>query len=385
MKKILFIQLKGKSYGGVWQVIKSVGESLIQKGYDVSVVSLRENPDNIVIEHDPKLKLTTINPNDIWENTYTGKEIIDELKKFHLIEASKRLLIRIKHEISIKKDTKKLHQYIYEYNPDCIITAQYQLINMIPKELLNITIHEQHISFRESISHKDTKRVFDKYKDKIKFLWLTKQTMLDAIEYGITDSYYIYNPVRIKSEKASNVTKNKKLITIARISTQKRLDKMVAIAKEIFKDKKYQNWTLEIYGNGPEEDKIKKLIGNHKQIKLMGVTNDPKKELLTASINLNTSDCEGFALSILEANECGVPTVTLDFGESVKEEIIDGKTGIIANDEKDYVEKLKKLMDNPKKLQELSTNAKQFSKEFHPENITDEWIKLFNQLKNNYK
>ena len=380
MKKILFIQLKGKSYGGVWQVIKSVGESLIQKGYDVSVVSLRENPDNIVIEHDPKLKLTTINPNDIWENTYTGKEIIDELKKFHLIEASKRLLIRIKHEISIKKDTKKLHQYIYEYNPDCIITAQYQLINMIPKELLNITIHEQHISFRESISHKDTKRVFDKYKDKIKFLWLTKQTMLDAIEYGITNSYYIYNPVRFKSDKVSNVTKNKKLITIARLSTQKRLDKMVSIAKEIFKDKKYQDWTLEIYGNGPEEDKIKKLIGNHKQIKLMGVTNDPKKELLKASINLNTSDSEGFALSILEANECGVPTVTLDFGESVKEEILDGKTGIIANDQKDYVKKLKGLMDNPKKLQELANNAKEFSKEFQPENITEEWIKLFNEL-----
>lgn len=380
MKKILFIQLKGKSYGGVWQVIKSVGESLIQKGYDVSVVSLRENPDNIVIEHHPKLKLTTINPNDIWENTYTGKEIIDELKKIHLIEATKRILTRIKHEISIKKDTKKLHQYIYEYNPDCIITAQYQLINMIPKELLNITIHEQHISFRESISHKDTKRVFDKYKDKIKFLWLTKQTMLDAIEYGITNSYYIYNPVRFKSDKVSNVTKNKKLITIARLSTQKRLDKMVSIAKEIFKDKKYQDWTLEIYGNGPEEDKIKKLIGNHKQIKLMGVTNDPKKELLKASINLNTSDSEGFALSILEANECGVPTVTLDFGESVKEEILDGKTGIIANDQKDYIKKLKNLMDNPKKLQELADNAKEFSKEFQPENITEEWIKLFNEL-----
>ena len=380
MKKILFIQLKGKSYGGVWQVIKSVGESLIQKGYDVEVISLRENHDDIVIEHDPKLKLITINQKDIWENTYTGKEIIYELKKIHLIEAVKRTIIRIKHEISIKRDIKKLHKHIYAYNPDYIITAQYQLINMIPKDLLNITIHEQHISFRESINHKDTKRVFDKYKDKIHFLWLTKQTMLDAIEYGITNSHYIYNPVRFKSDKVAKVAKNKKLITIARISPQKRIDKMVLIAKEVFKDKKYQDWTLEIYGNGPEEDKIKKTIGEHKQIKLMGVTNEPKKELLNASINLNTSDSEGFCLSILEANECGVPTVTLDFGESVNEEIIDGKTGIIANDQKDYIKKLKELMDNPKKLQELAINAKEFSKEFQPENITEEWIKLFNSL-----
>jgi len=67
-------------------------------------------------------------------------------------------------------------------------------------------------------------------------------------------------------------------------------------------------------------------------------------------------------------------------GKSVKEKFLKEKTGIIANDQKDYVKKLKELMDNPKKLQELANNAKEFSKEFQPENITEEWIKLFNEL-----
>ena len=35
MKKVLFIQLIGNSYGGVWQVIKMVGEQLIKEGYEV--------------------------------------------------------------------------------------------------------------------------------------------------------------------------------------------------------------------------------------------------------------------------------------------------------------------------------------------------------------
>ena len=380
MKKVLFIQLKGKSYGGVWQVNRTVGEALIKKGYDVSVVSLRENQGNIKIEHDPKLKLVTINKKDIWENNYTGKEILDELTKFHFINAIKKLIIRIKHKKSVKKDTKKLHEYIYKFNPDYIVTSQYQLIEMIPKELLNITFHEQHTSFRDSYKHKDTMRVFNKYKDKIKFIWLTKQTMLDAISNGLKNSYYIYNAVRFKSKKISDTTKNKKLITIARFSEQKRIDLMVDIVEEIFKDKKYQDWTLELYGSGEQEEKIKKNIHNKKQIKLMGLTNDPEKELLTSSINLNTSSYEGFALSILEANECGVPTVTLDFGEPVKEEIIDGKTGIIAKDKKDYINKLKKIMDDPKELEELSKNAKDFSKEFQIENIVNVWIKLFNEM-----
>lgn len=380
MKKVLFIQLIGNSYGGVWQVIKMVGEQLIKEGYEVSIVSLRENHINIKLEHDPKLKLYTINKKDIWENNYTGREIIKDLNDFHLINFMKKIFIRLKHEISIRKDTKKLQQYICEYNPDYLITAHYQLIDMIPKAYLDRTIHQQHLAFRETINHKATKRVFDKYKDKIKFLWLTKQTMLDAVDYGITDSYYIYNAVRFKTDKIADVINNKKLITIARLSPEKRIDLMVDIVEEIFKDKRFKNWTLEIFGNGTEESLIKKHIKNYKQIKLMGVTNNPKKELLSSSINLNTSSYEGFSLSILEANECGVPTLSLDFGESVHEQILNNQTGIIVESKEDYINKLKELMLDEKKLLQLSKNVKEFSNNFHIEKIIDKWLDLFNEL-----
>lgn len=379
-KKVLFIQMKGKSFGGVWQVNKIVGESLIKKGYDVTILSLRENQDDIELEHQKELKLHTINKKDIWENTHTGTEIIKDFKKFNLLKAIKKTFTRLKHEISIIKDTKKMHKYINEYDPDYIITSHYQLIDMIPKNYLNKTIHEQHQAFRESINHKGTKKVLDKYKNKIKFLWLTQKTMKDAIKYGIKDSYYIYNAVRFKSKEIAKVVQNKKLITIAQFRPEKRIDLMVDIVAYLLKDKKFNDWTFEIYGSGVEEHKIKEHIGNNKQIKLMGLTNDPKKALLTASINLNTSSYEGFALSILEGNECGVPTITLDFGESVEEEIIDNKTGIIAKDIEDYKNKLKELMHNSEKLKELSLNAKEFSKNFQIEQIIEEWIKLFKEL-----
>lgn len=379
MKKVLILQNKGKTYGGVWQVNKLVGEALLDKGYQVHIVSIRNNQNSLTIEHRKDLIVNTINEKDIW-GTYTGTEILEEFKKINLILSVKMVISRIKYEINIKKDIAKLHKYIKEYNPNYIITSQYQLLDMIPKEYLNKTIHEQHLAFRESINHKDTKRTFDKYKDKIKFLWLTKQTMLDAIDYGIKDSHYIYNAVRFKSKTRADVINNKKLITIAQFRPEKRIDLMVDIVKEVFKDKKNKDWTFEIYGSGAEEEIIKKHIGGNKQIKLMGLTNDPKQELLSSSINLNTSSMEGFALSILEANECGVPTITLDFGESVKEEIINKKTGFIANDKEDYINVLKKLMNDTNKLDELSQNAKEFSKQFQIENIIEKWIELFQEI-----
>lgn len=379
-KKVLFLQLIGKTYGGVWQVNKTVGEELIKNGYQVSIVSLRENQNNIKIEHQKKLKLHTINKKDIWENTSTGTEIIKEIKKLHFIKAIKKIFKRLKHEISIVKDKKQLHKYIYDYKPNYIIATHYQLIDLIPKELLNITIYEHHTSFKNLLEHKSTKKTLHKYKDTIKYIWLTKTTMNNAIEYGFKNNYYIYNAVRFKSKQVSNVLDNKKLITIARFTEEKRIDLMIDIVKEVFKDKKYRDWTLEIYGTGPEEELIKNKINNHPQIKLMGLTTNPKKELMTASINLNTSSFEGFCLSILEATECGVPTITLDFGESVSEEIIDSETGIIAKDKIDYINKLKELMSKNEELLKLSKNAKEFSNNFQIENIIRKWIEIFNEM-----
>ena len=156
MKKVLMLQNKGKSYGGVWQVNRLVGEELIKNGYQVHVVSIRNNPNDIEQEHDPRLKIHTINEKDLW-STYRGKDILDELKLGHIINIFKMILSRIKYEISLKKDITKLHQYIETYEPDYIITSHYQLLDMIPRKYLTITINEQHSSFIDAINHKATR------------------------------------------------------------------------------------------------------------------------------------------------------------------------------------------------------------------------------------
>ena len=197
-----------------------------------------------------------------------------------------------------------------------------------------------------------------------------------AIKHGLTNSICIYNPVRFETKERANVTKNKKLVTIARISHQKRIDKMVDIVEEVFKDKKYSDWTLEIWGEGEEYDLIKGMITSP-QIKLMKRTNDPKSVLLSSSINLITSDFEGFALSILEACECGIPTITLDFGESTEEQVLDNKTGFIAKDREDYINKLKQMMDNKELLEKFSIECKKYNERFKIKNIVKDWENIF--------
>ena len=157
---------------------------------------------------------------------------------------------------------------------------------------------------------------------------------------------------------------------------------MVSIVEDIFKNQEFKDWNFEIYGEGNEEAVIKKNIKNNKQIKLVGRTDDAKECYLSSSINLSTSKFEGFSMSILEAQECGVPTISFDFGESAKEQILNGITGFIItmNNIDEFKDTLIKIMKNKNLLNELSENCRKNSKNFHPNNIILSWEKVFNLI-----
>lgn len=378
MKKVLFLQNEGNNYGGIWQVNKLVATELEKKGMDATIISIRNSRNNQIDKDNTKINNFIINENDVW-GTYQGMEILSELKKIHLFKAFLMILSRIKYKISLKIDSRKLKRYIIHNKPDYIIASQYELLNMIPDSYLSRTIHQQHSSFSDFSNHLATMNTLFKYNNKIRYLWLSKETSEKCSDAGFNNNYYIYNAVRFKSNKRANVCDNKKLVTIARLAEQKDLGTMIEIVEEVFKNKKYNDWVLEIYGTGPLEDMLKKKIKN-KRIKLMGSTDNPKEKLLSSSINLNTSLFEGFSMSILEAQECGVPTISFNYWESVYEQIIDDKTGIIVENKEEFINKLKELMDKKEKLEKMSIKCKEFSNSFQVEKLIDCWLNLFEDI-----
>ena len=64
MKKVLFLQLKGNALGGVWSVNKTLAESFVDIGYDVKVLALRNNQDDVVIES-KKIEIDVINKKEV--------------------------------------------------------------------------------------------------------------------------------------------------------------------------------------------------------------------------------------------------------------------------------------------------------------------------------
>ena len=85
---------------------------------------------------------------------------------------------------------------------------------------------------------------------------------------------------------------------------------------------------------------------------------------------------------LLEGNECGVPTVSFNFGESVSEEIINKKTGIYVDqdDIESYKKELKELMKDNDKLENMSVECKSFSENFQIKKIIEQWERLFSKI-----
>ena len=374
MKKLLILQ-NDLVLGGIWLVDKILAENLINKDFEVSIVSLR---DYNKLEINPRVKLLTINKDIPW-TIVRKKEVIKPLLKLSIKE-SYNLYKKRKEDLKLLNlDYLKLKKYIEDSKPDYILVTHYQLLDAIPDKYLSKTIYEQHNSFAATKKQLDNMRVLFKYKDKVKYVWLTKSTANIANKY-FPNNTYIYNPIRFTENIENDVLKNKKLIVVSRISKEKRIDLMIDIVNSIFEDPKYNDWTFEIYGKG-DLDLIKNKVDNQR-IFYLGETDRPIDVLRSASINLNTSLYEGFSLSILEAAYCYLPTITFNFGESALEEVINNKTGIVVemNDIETYKQKLKCLMDNQELLKKLSLNAKEFSKKFKIDSFVEEWLKLFKEI-----
>ena len=381
MKKIMFLQIKGKSFGGIWLVNKTLGEAFTKKGYDVQVCSIRDNhPGNF---DETSFKQYTINTIDEWPFIHR-RDVLASLSS-GLGKFLKTLKQYLKDYIGLKKDYRKMRKYINLEKPDYIIASHYQTLSGIPKKFLKRTVHVQHSSFDAMQMDNKNVKVLKKYDNKIfALLWLSFSTYKLSENFGFIHNKCIYNPARISCDENPDVLKNKRIIVLSRYAPEKRIDLMVKMVNEIFQDPKYEDWSFYMFGQGDLSSDTKKIINSSKQIFESGVTSDVQKELIKSSVSLNTSLFEGFPMSLIESFVCGIPAVIFDYGESAREIIHDGYNGFVVkqNDIEKFKEKLKEVLDNPELLMKMSLNSKEYAQKFKVDNIVSDWEKLFMEIDN---
>ena len=176
----------------------------------------------------------------------------------------------------------------------------------------------------------------------------------------------LYNPSisfkKIKIKKRKNY-----FLNVGRLCKQKNQINLVK-AFYLF-NKKYTNFKLLIIGEGPDKNKLLKLINNlnlKKKVILMGWKNNPKDLYLKSKLFIIPSLYEGMPNSLIEAINFNIPSIG-STASGIEDLLLNGKGGFILK--KNNVESIYKSMtysiQNYKIMLKKSNLAKSKLDRFH--------------------
>ena len=173
-------------------------------------------------------------------------------------------------------------------------------------------------------------------------------------------STYMYNFTEdIKYDLNSyNLDQRKnKIIYVGRLSEQKDPLRLLKCAK-LMKDQQV-SFHLDIYGKGDMEDEMKKKIKEYQiddVVTMKGFMKD-KKTYRNYSMLWMNSKYEGFGLVILEAKANATPTISTNWHGGIHEVIDNRNDGFIAENDNEFIEYTKELLNDDAKLIAFSKNA----------------------------
>ena len=295
-----------------------------------------------------------------------------------------------------RKHRKKLEKVLREIQPDIVISVNQSEKHILPRIKGKWkTIREFHLvsDYRQRFAN----TLFDKI-----MAW-----MGDFYDHHFTLKKYDHIVVLTNEDKEMNwkgwekvsvipnprtFSSNKKsslhhhiVMSAGRLSREKNYTDLIEAFGLVVK--KHPDWTLEIYGEGPEykllEDKIASMH-LESSIFLKGLSTNIKENYLNASIAAFTSLHEGFLLSIVEAMECGVPVVSYASPCGPRDIIHDGKDGFLVEvgNKAALADRICKLIDDTEKRKLLGQHAKDKAKDFTIESIVRQWCTLFESSDN---
>lgn len=198
-------------------------------------------------------------------------------------------------------------------------------------------------------------------------------------------SIVIPNTLERPDSVISSPLSNKVFLAAGRLSPEKAFDVMINI---FYKSRLYKSgWILRIFGDGPEEFRLKKIISDlqlDNYVFINGSTKNIYKEYLLASIFLMTSFTEAMPMVLMESQSVGLPCIVYDASISMVDIVKNNINGYIVKnrDEVEFIDKMIILARNLKLRNNLSENAISLSEFFYTNNTCNLYIKLIKSIIN---
>jgi glycosyltransferase involved in cell wall biosynthesis len=297
--------------------------------------------------------------------------------------------------ISIPLATFKLNRLIRKYSP-CLVHTHLFWPTVIariatPKKTpLLTTIHSfiatsleykhRHIRWIDKLTYRFRKSIIiavAKGAMKEYFSFLKLEPYKAYTLYTFVDTR-IFNDGLVRSAVTDSFFR---LISVGALREQKNHRYLI----EAFKQLREEGYLLDIYGMGPLQQELEKLLqqNNITAIKLKGQVKDINTIIPQYDLVVMSSTFEGFSLGVLEAMALKKPLLLSDI-ESFREQCESAAVYFDLNDPKDFVNKLKKISADGSLLKQLGENGKQrvsdhFTLQHHMEGLRGIYADALNE------
>jgi glycosyltransferase involved in cell wall biosynthesis len=149
--------------------------------------------------------------------------------------------------------------------------------------------------------------------------------------------------------------------------------------------KQYANAVLDLVGNGPLENHVRKLVADLKlnQVNFTGVAsrNEIGRYYDQADIFINASRLDNMPVSVIEAFGSGTPVVTTS-PEAMPYLVQHGRTGLLSpvGDERALAANVIRLLREPTLAATLARNAYEESGKYSWQSVREQWVKTYRRL-----
>jgi len=366
---------------GVSTSIQMLENALRKKGHKVYIVTV--NPDEMTYKLENKERILRIPgiPTGIYDYRLTT---LYPIKAVNIIKSWNLDIIHTHTEFGIgtfarvigkQFDIPVVHTYHTMYE-DYIhyITKGYfdapgkKFVEYLTKFYCDKTIEELIVP---------TKKTYDLFKEKYKY-----DRNVHIIPTGIEIDRFYKEKIdisKINNKKTElGITEDDLVVLfVGRIASEKSIDFLINNHSQLLK--KNKKTKLLIVGDGPDLENYKKLAKKQKIENSVIFTgkvawNDIPLYYNMADIFVTASHTETQGLTVIEAMAASKPVVALD-DESFRNTVIDGLTGFLFKNKKEYINRMIELMgDREKRLNmgnQARINSETYSSKYFAERILD--------------
>jgi glycosyltransferase involved in cell wall biosynthesis len=217
---------------------------------------------------------------------------------------------------------------------------------------------------------------------KIPTITVSESTRLDLVNLGFRNISVVpeglnFLPLKTLPEKESMPI----VVFSGRLTRAKRPDHAIKAFRIV--KAAIPNAELWIVGDGPYKSELEKMAGEG--VTFFGSLDSfRRRELLKRSwVLVNPGVREGWGLNIVEANALGTPAVAYDV-HGLRDAIKDNKTGLLAKNGciDDLAEKIINLLKNKRLLENLGSEALDYSRDFSWDKTAAEFISVVEKCVN---